>query len=55
MIDNNLNFIKKMSTKDLIASNKDPNTKKVFKLAEETIRKITQLHLNNPKIKVFKP
>ena len=41
-----------MSTKDLIASNKDPNTKKVFKLAEETIRKITQLHLNNPKIKV---
>ena len=24
-----------MSTKDLIASNKDPNTKKVFKLAEE--------------------
>ena len=41
-----------MSTKDLIASNKDPNTKKVFKLAEETIRRITQLHLNNPKIKV---
>ena len=41
-----------MSTKDLIASNKDPNTKKIFKLAEETIRKITQLHLNNPKIKV---
>ena len=29
-----------MSTKDLIASNKDPNTKKVFKLAEETIRRI---------------
>ena len=27
-------------------------SKKVFKLAEETIRKITQLHLNNPKIKV---
>ena len=41
-----------MSTKDLIASNKDPNTKKIFKLAEETIRRITQLHLNNPKIKV---
>ena len=41
-----------MSTKDLIASNKDPNTKEIFKLAEDTIRKITQLHLNNPKIKV---
>ena len=41
-----------MSTKELISSNKDPNTKKIFKLAEETIRKITQLHLNNPKIKV---
>ena len=41
-----------MSTKDLIASNKDPNTKKIFKLAEETIKRITQLHLNNPKIKV---
>ena len=41
-----------MSTKDLIASNKDPNTKKIFKLAEDTIRRITQLHLNNPKIKV---
>ena len=41
-----------MSTKDLIASNKDANTKKVFKEAEDTIRKITQLHLNNPKIKV---
>ena len=50
-----------MSTKDLIASNKEPNTKKVFKLAEETIRKITQLHLNNPKInrltqeRIFEP
>jgi len=41
-----------MSTKDLIESNKDANTKKVFKEAEDTIRKITQLHLNNPKIKV---
>ena len=41
-----------MSTKELIASNKDPNTKKVFKEAEDTIRKITQLHLNNPKIKI---
>ena len=41
-----------MSTKNLIASNKDPNTKKIFKLAEDTIRRITQLHLNNPKIKV---
>ena len=41
-----------MSTKDLIASNQDPNTKKIFKLAEDTIRRITQLHLNNPKIKV---
>ena len=41
-----------MSTKDLIASNKDPKTKKVFKEAEDTIRRITQLHLNNPKIKV---
>ena len=27
-----------MSTKDLIASNKDANTKKVFKEAEDTIR-----------------
>ena len=41
-----------MSTKDLIASNDDPSTKKIFKLAEDTIRRITQLHLNNPKIKV---
>ena len=41
-----------MSTKDLIASNKEANTKKVFKEAEDTIRKITLLHLNNPKIKV---
>ncbi len=41
-----------MSTKDLIASNKDPKTKKVFKEAELVIRKITQLHLNNPKIRV---
>ena len=41
-----------VSTKELIASNKDPNTKKVFKEAEDTIRKITQLHLNNPKIKI---
>ena len=41
-----------VSTKELIASNKDSNTKKIFKEAEDTIRKITQLHLNNPKIKV---
>ena len=41
-----------MSTKDLIASNDDPSTKKIFKLAEDTIKRITQLHLNNPKIKV---
>lgn len=41
-----------MSTKDLIASNKDPKTKKVFKDAEDLIRRITQLHLNNPKIKI---
>ena len=41
-----------MSTKDLIASNKDPKTKKVFKDAEDLIRRITQLQLNNPKIKV---
>ena len=41
-----------MSTKDLIASNDDSSTKKIFKLAEDTIRRITQLHLNNPKIKV---
>lgn len=41
-----------MSTKDLIASNKDPKTKKVFKDAKDLIRRITQLHLNNPKIKI---
>lgn len=41
-----------MSTKDLIASNKDPKTKKVFKDAEDLIRRITQLQLNNPKIKI---
>ena len=41
-----------MSTKDLIASNKDPKTKKVIKDAEDLIRRITQLHLNNPKIKI---
>ena len=41
-----------MSTKELIASNDDPSTKKIFKLAEDTIKRITQLHLNNPKIKV---
>ena len=41
-----------MSTKDLIASNKDPKTKKVFKDGEDLIRKITQLHLNNSKIKI---
>ena len=41
-----------MSTKELIASNKDPKTKKVFKEAEDSIRRITQLHLNNPKIKI---
>ena len=29
-----------MSTKDLIASNKDPNTKKVFKLAEERLEEL---------------
>ena len=39
-----------MSTKDLIASNKDPKTKKVFKEAELVIQRITQLHLKNPKI-----
>ena len=41
-----------MSTKELITSNKDPKTKKVFKEAEDSIRRITQLHLNNPKIKI---
>ena len=41
-----------MSTKDLIASNKNSKTKKVFKDAEDLIRRITQLHLNNPKIKI---
>ena len=41
-----------MSTKDLIASNKDPKTKKVFKDAEDLIRRITQLQLNNPRIKI---
>ena len=41
-----------MSIKALIASNKDPKTKKVFKEAEDTIRKITQLHLNNSKIEI---
>ena len=41
-----------MSTKELIASNKDANTKKIFKEAEDTIRRITQLYLNNPTIKV---
>ena len=41
-----------MSTKDLVASNEDPKTKKVFKEAELVIRRITQLHLNNPKIEV---
>ena len=41
-----------MSTKELITSNKDPKTKKDFKEAEDSIRRITQLHLNNPKIKI---
>jgi len=41
-----------MSTKELIASNKDPKTKKVFKEGEDLIRTITQLHLNNSKIKI---
>jgi len=45
-------FILIMSTKELIASNKDPKTKKVFKEAEDLIRTITQLHLNNSKIKI---
>ena len=43
-----------MSTKDLIASNKDPKTKKVFKEAELVIQRITQLHLKN-KEKLQKP
>ncbi len=41
-----------MSTKDLIASNKNSKTKKVFKDAEDLIRRITQLQLNNPRIKI---
>ena len=45
-------FILIMSTKELIASNKDPKTKKVFKEGEDLIRTITQLHLNNSKIKI---
>ena len=42
-----------MSTKELIASNKDPNTKKVFKEAEGMMRRITMLRLN-PKITKIK-
>ena len=41
-----------MSIKELIACNKDPKTKKVFKDAEGLIRRLTQLGFNDPKIKV---
>ena len=41
-----------MSIKELIACNKDPKTKKVFKDAEGVIRRITQGRFNDPKIKV---
>ena len=42
-----------MSTKELITSNKDPKTKKVFKEAEGMMRSITMLRLN-PKITKIK-
>ena len=41
-----------MSIKELIACNKDPKTKKVFKDAEGLIRRLTRGWLNDPKIKV---
>ena len=42
-----------MSTKELIASNNDPKTKKVFKETEGMMRRITMLRLN-PKITKIK-